>query len=207
MKPIKSLLILAIVCAPVLASAQGYYGRRGGGYGEPVPGGFHHREGRLIWGGSLGFGFMHDGGSAVTSCANCDVKPLAGEGDIHIGGMLSNRFALMFEGQVNIQTVHADFNNGDSTVSQAAAMLAAQYWLLPQLWIKGGIGLANLQVDQQFFVDDFGTGSALMAGIGVELFSARNFSLDLQGRIIEGSYNSLNDNVTSGTIGLGISWY
>lgn len=207
MKPIKSLLVLAILCAPALAAAQGYYGPGGRAPRSSVPGGFHDRTGRLTWGIAVGLGGMHDGGSAITSCTNCNFKPLAFEGDFHLGGMLSPRFGLMFEGQVNGQTVQPDLRNGDTFVTQAAAMIAAQFWVIPQLWIKGGLGLANLRVDDAFFTEDFGTGGAIMGAVGVELLSARNFALELQGRVIEGTYNSLNDNVTSGTIGFGINWY
>jgi len=206
MKPIKSLLVLAILCAPALASAQGYYGR--GRPVSPAPGGFHNRAGRLALGFSLGLGGMHDDGSAITSCANCDFQPLAGEGDFHIGGMLSPRFALLFEAQGNIQTISSSGLRGaDTTLSQGAAMVAAQVWLLPMLWIKGGLGFSHLQIDDQFFTEDLGGGAALMGAIGFEILSAPNFALDLQGRIIEGTYNSGNDHLTSGTIGLGINWY
>ena len=204
MKPIKSLLVLAILCAPALASAQGYYGR-GGYQGAPVPGGFHNRAGRLAFGFGVGLGGMHDDTGSIT-CPNCDFKPLAFEGDFHIGGMLSHRFALLFEAQVNSQLVDSDRFNGDQFLTQGAAMIAGQVWLIPQLWIKGGIGFANLQVDDAFFTTDVGNGGALMGAIGVELLSARNFALDLQGRIIEGLYSD-NYHVTSGTIGIGIDWY
>jgi len=206
MKPIKSLLVLAILCAPVIASAQGYY-YRGSGAPDPLPGGFHNRVGHLTLGGSIGLGGMHDGGSGITDCGGCDISPLALEFDGHIGGVLSPRFALMLELQGNLQTVHSDAINGDTVLSQGAVMLAGQFWILPQLWIKGGIGVASLQADDAYFTTDFGTGGALMAAIGVELVSARRFALELQGRIIEGTYRSLDDNVTSGTIGIGVNWY
>ena len=205
MKPIKSLLVLAILCAPALASAQGYYGR--GSQGSTVPGGFHNRAGRLMFGFSLGLGGMSDNGSAITTCDNCDFKPLAGEADVHLGGMLSPRFGLMFEGQANLPTIHSSFRDGDTTLTQTAAMIAGQYWLLPQLWIKGGVGFSNLQVDDTFVTNDIGSGLAVMGAVGIELLSARRFALDLQGRIIEGTYDSAHDHVTSGTIGLGFSWY
>lgn len=207
MRPIKSLLVLAILCVPLVASAQGYGRRRAAPSGPSGAGGFHDRTGRVTFGGSLGFGFMQDGGSAITSCANCDVKPLAFEADVHIGGVLSPRFALMFELQGNLQTVHSDAFGDDTVVTQGAGMLAGQFWLIPQLWIKGGIGIAHLEVDDRFFIEDFGNGAAFMGALGVELFSAPNFALELQGRLIEGTYNSLDDNVTSGTIGVGINWY
>jgi hypothetical protein len=204
MKPIKSLLILAILCAPALASAQRYY--RGGG--ERVPGGFHNRAGRLTFGVGIGLGGMHDDGSAITSCDNCNFNPLAVEGDLHIGGMLSPRFALMLELQGNIQTIHSDRFNGDTTLSQGAAMFAAQAWLLPVLWIKGGLGFASLRADDAFFTTDLGNGVAVMGAIGLELLSARNFAFELQGRLIEGIYNNgFDDRVTSATVGIGINWY
>jgi hypothetical protein len=203
MKPIKSLLVLAILCAPALASAQGYYGR--GYQRSSVPGGFHDRTGRLAFGFGLGLGGMHDSGSNITTCVDCDFNPLAGEADFHIGGMLGPRFALLFEAQGNVQTV--ELRGDNSTLSQGAGMIAGQFWLLPQLWIKGGIGFASLQIDHTFFIEDFGTGGAIMGAIGIELFSARNFALDLQGRLLNASYRSLDDNVTSGTVGIGLSWY
>jgi hypothetical protein len=203
MKPIKSLLVLALVCAPALASAQGYYGR-----GNPdAPGGFHNRAGRLTFGGAIGLGGMSDNGSAITSCDNCNYNPVAVELDGHIGGMLNPRLALMFEAQLNLQTIHSDFFDGDTTLSQGAAMIAGQFWVLPMLWIKGGIGFSNLQTDNQYFTQDLGTGVAVMGAIGVELLSARNFALELQGRLIEGTYNSGDDHLTSGTIGFGVNWY
>ena len=205
MKPIKNLIVLALLCVPALASAQGYYG--GGPPAAVAPGGFHNRMGRLTYGGAIGFGGMHDSGSSVTACTNCDLKPLAFEADGHIGGMLSPRFGLMLEVQVNAQVVHSSRINGDTVLSQGAVMLAGQYWVVPMVWIKGGIGVASLQADDAYFTTDFGTGGAIMGAVGVELLSARNFALELQGRLIEGSYHSLDDHITSGTIGVGINWY
>jgi hypothetical protein len=86
-------------------------------------------------------------------------------------------------------------------------MVALQYWLAPILWVKGGLGFAHLSFDDNDFTQDVGSGGAIMGAIGVELVSGRRFSLDLQGRVIEGEYNSLGDHVTSGTIGLGVNWY
>jgi hypothetical protein len=203
MKPIKSLLVLALLFVPALASAQGYY--RGGG--RYAPGGFHDRTGRLTFGGSIGLGGMSDNGSGITSCDNCNYNPLAVEGDFHIGGVVSPRLALMLELQGNLQTIHSDFRNSDTTLSQGAAMFAAQVWLLPVLWLKGGLGFSHVQLDNEFFTADLGSGFAGMAAIGVELMSARNFALELQGRVIEGTYNGGDDHLTSGTIGIGINWY
>jgi hypothetical protein len=206
MKPIKYALV-ALLLIPGVAAAQGY----GGGPGyynqpNPIPGGFHDRTGRLTWGGSIGIGGMHDDGSGLTSCDNCSNAP-AVEVDGHLGGMLSPRFALMLEMQGNSRTVHSDFLNGDTFLTQGTAMIAAQYWVTPQLWVKGGLGIAELQADDRYTTYDFGSGAAIMGAIGFEVLSARAFAVDLQGRIIEGAYNSGNDHITSATVGIGLNWY
>lgn len=211
MKPTKILFVLATLLAPGLAAAQGYYGGSGPGtYGPPpstqLPGGFHNRTGRLAYGVGLGLGGMHDDGSQVTNCVNCSYNPLAISVDGHIGGFLGPRFALMAEGMINAQTVASSIY-GDTVLSMNSLMIAGQYWLAPQLWLKGGIGFAGLYADDRYTVWDFGVGGVVMGGIGFEVMSARNFALDLQGRLIYGSFNSLNDHVYSGTIGLGLSFY
>lgn len=215
MKPTKSLLVLgALAALPVLApseaSAQpgGYY--QGPPPNSQLPGGFHNRQGRLMFGFSLGLGGMHDDVGALG-----DSTP-AGEVSGHIGGFLGPRFALMFEAQANFQQLTNDFINGNTTLVQAAGMVAAQYWLSPQFWIKGGAGLASLQIQ-----DDFGNatqpsnGFALMGAAGFELFSSRYLSVDLQGRIINGTYSAddpvsnqgTTGNITSATVGIGVNWF
>ncbi len=209
MKPTKSLLVLAaLLVAPAAASAQGYYGGGPGGPGPStqLPGGFHNRGGRIIYGGSFGLGGMHDSGSNVTTCGNCNYNPLAVSLAGHIGGFVGPRLALMAEGQINAQTVSSDFYD-DTVLSMNTLMIAAQYWVTPQLWIKGGLGVSQLWADNAYEVWDFGTGGAVMGAIGYEIMSARNFSIDLQGRLIQGAFNSLDDKVTSGTVGVGVNWF
>jgi hypothetical protein len=46
-----------------------------------------------------------------------------------------------------------------------------------------------------------------MGGVGYEVMSARNFAVDLQGRLIQANYHGVHDSVTSGTVGVGIDWY
>jgi hypothetical protein len=206
----------AVLLAPAAAAAQPGYGPPpppppGGYYSQPttVPGGFHDRAGRMAIGFSLGLGGMNIGDDDVT-CGNCDYDPIAGEFDFHIGGMLSPRFALLFEVQGNAQTVEENLYGATSLV-QATAMVAGQYWLTPQLWIKGGIGGASLSYSYddgyESQSENIDEGMALMGGVGYELLSARTFSIDLQGRLVSGSYDSFEQNVTAGTIGVGFNWF
>ena len=222
MQPIKLALLALplLLVAPSVADAQYRGGRGGGGYyqgGAPssqLPGGFWNRQGRLIFGASLGLGGMSDDFGDI-ECSACDYKPISGMASGHIGGFLGPRFALMGEVQVNIQTVEHDSNSGDTTqLVHSALMIAGQYWVLPQLWIKGGIGFANLQLERSYYGDGFidetsvpENGLALMAAAGFEVFSSRALALDIEGRIINGSFDGIDNRITGATIGLGLSFY
>ena len=216
MKPTKSLFVLAFLLVPGLAAAQGYYGGSGPGqYGPPpssqLPGGFHNRQGRLAFGFNLGLGAMNDDIGDI-ECANCSA--VSGQLAGHIGGFIGPRLALMGELQGNAQTLSDSYEGGTETLVQTALMIAAQYWVTPQLWIKGGIGFANLRVDWSAYGDgivDASTqpenGVALLGAVGFEVMSARNFSVDIQGRLLNGSYDEINNNVTALSVGVGLNWY
>jgi hypothetical protein len=216
------LLVLAfMLLLPAVASAQGY-GRRGGGGGyynnQPptyqLPGGFWNRQGRLTFGGSIGLGGMSDRFGDI-ECNDCDYNPVSGMVEGHIGGFIGPRLALLGEVQVNGQTVSSDSRSGDTTtLVQSTLMIAAQYWITPQLWIKGGIGFANLRLERSYYGDGIvdeesipENGMALMGAVGFELLSARYFSIDLHGTLINGAYKGIDNTVTGATIGVGVNWY
>lgn len=216
MKPTKTLFVLAFLLVPGLAAAQGYYGGSGPGYyGQPpatqLPGGFHNRQGRLAFGGSIGLGGMHDDFGDI-ECADCSA--VSGQLSLHIGGFIGPRLALLGEVQGNAQTLSSSYVGGTETLVQSALMIAGQYWLTPQLWIKGGLGFANVQVNWSAYSDGYidastqpENGLALMGAVGYELLSARNFAVDLQGRVLNGSYDALDNSITAVSIGVGLNWY
>jgi hypothetical protein len=205
----KKIIILACLLFPSVAFAQ-YYSAPPPN--SQLPGGFHNRTGRLIFGGSIGLGGMKDSGNDI-DCTNCSA--VSGQLAGHLGGFIGPRLALMGELQANFQTLSSDRFTGDTEVlTQGALLIAAQYWLTPQLWIKGGIGFASLQVDRSYYGDGIidessipETGLALLGAIGFELLSARYLSIDLQGRILDGSYNSAGYNITAASIGIGVNWF
>jgi len=211
---IASAILLAV---PAVASAQPGYGPPppgGGGYYAPpqqLPGGFHDRRGRLTLGISLGLGGMK-ADSGPIDCQGCNYNPITVGIAGHIGGMLNERLALMLELQANGQTIGDSPYGNTTTLVQGAAMFAAQYWVTPQLWVKGGVGAATLQVNYDDIYgpvaqDQVGEGLAVLGAAGYELLSARHYSVDLQGRLFVGSYNSINDRITSATIGVGMNWF
>ena len=215
MTPMKSLVLVGLLAAiptlaPSEASAQrrGYYGP-GPNAGPPnsvLPGGFHNRQGRLMFGFSGGLGYMNSDAFGDLDSVGTASFGVAG----HIVGFLGPCFALMFEAQVNGQQISEErIFEDDIFLYQSAAMVAAQYWLTPQLWIKGGIGLAHLELQTRdgFAASEIDNGTRIMGAAGFELFSSRSLSVDLQGRLLNGSYEGVDDNITAGTIGVGINWF
>lgn len=199
----------ALVLAPAVAVAQPAAG--GGYYGQPVVNetGHHLRGGMPMFGFSIGLGGLSVDEKDV-DCATCDYQPIGLEVDAHIGGMLSHQFGLMLELQINAETV-SDTRYETTTLSQSTVMVAGQYWVTPQLWVKGGLGLAHLayEYDNYYYgatepVDD---GVAMMLGAGYELYSSPSFALDLQGRLITAGYDGIDRKVSALTVGVGFNWF
>lgn len=191
--------------------SQGYYGG-GGYYAQPTtaPDGFKLRAGRLALGFGLGVGAMESENGPI-ECVNCEYNTLAGGIDFHIGGMISNRLALLLEIQGNAQTVEEYGYEGDKTLTQGALLGAAQFWVTPRIWLKGGLGVAHLQYTYSDYYDDYeepiDTGAAVLLAAGIELLHAQTFSIDLQGRVLVGAYDGIDDSITTSQIGVGFNWY
>jgi len=207
---VAALAALAVLAAPSSAGAQpggppppppGYGGGYGGGYYGPPPDAT--RRG-LTLGVGLGLGLM-DSDSTITDCFNCgDDQPLSFALDAHLGLMLSPHLALL--GEVFWQGQGVDGDTFD-WIGQTMLMGAIQFWLTPQLWIKGGLGVASLTLHYEDFDDEIDTGVAAMGAIGFELLSSPWFAIDIQGRLASGSYDGIDDHVNVGTVGLGFNWY
>ena len=204
---------LAALLAPPIAAAQpggpppppppghggGYYG---GYYAGPPP----VRQGLAI-GVGLGVGGM-DSDSNLAQCFNCDYEPGAGGFDFHVGGMINPQMAVLFELWIHGQAVDS---SGANTLWQSMWMGAVQYWLTPQFWLKGGLGIAVLDVQWSdgYYVenDNVGQGVALMGGAGYEVLHSTRFAIDLQLRLGSGAYEGIDEQVNVGMIGVGLNWY
>lgn len=151
-----------------------------------------HRSGFLI-GFSLGAGTL--------TCDDCD--GLNGVAvDLHLGGMLTPNVALMFDGM----GVGHSFDGGGSLI-HVVDTVAAQVWVTPKLWLKGGLGIGRLSVNDEDG-DEIAaseTGTAAMVGIGYELTHGEHFALDLQLRGAIAHYDEAD--LKMGSLNLGFNWY
>ena len=186
-------------------------GGGGGGYyygGPPPP--YYPPPPRERYGLTLGFGFGLGGMSADSGelCIDCDYDPVAFGVDFHIGGMINPRMAILGELTLTGQTLDAD---GFSWVYQSMLLGAVQYWLTPALWVKGGIGFSQLdiQYDDGFVVyeETIDTGVGLLGAIGYEVLHSTRFAIDLSLRLQGASYDAIEDSVSSALFAIGFNWY
>ncbi len=148
------------------------------------------------------------GDNGPIRCDGCDYEPASIGLDLHIGAMLSPRLAILGEYAVTAQQLDGF---GNTTLNQHMVLAAAKLWLLPSLWIKGGLGVAILDLT---FDDGFvranktiDTGVGSVAAIGIELLSTPRYALDLQLRLASGNYESFDTNVNSGLLQVGVAWF
>lgn len=126
----------------------------------PTRTGYEYNSGFMI---GLGLG------SGLVSCEDCDSESGLSY-DINVGGFLNPRLAVMLDFSA---WDHSDF---DLTLSNTT--VAAQYWLGPKWWIKGGLGVSTVSNEY-----DSETGVGLTSGVGLEVMQSGSFALDVSARL------------------------
>ena len=179
-----------------LSEAHAQYGAPPPYYPPPAPRGVY-RSG-LILGGSLGAGSI-----SAEACGT--VCGAAFMGEVHIGGMLNPRLALMGDFWLGARG-WSDPTIGDGSTIHNIDTLALQYWAADILWIKGGVGFGHMQLSD--VIGTFGdeTGLAVMGAIGLEVLQSYNTTLDLQLRAGHGFYSEGGD-VNNFALMIGFNWY
>ncbi|HTR53509.1 MAG TPA: hypothetical protein VMJ10_22605 [Kofleriaceae bacterium] len=192
------LLVLIILLAPAVSFAQmappppppppppgagpGYAPGPGYGYGVADPWAFHH--GFTIE-TNLGVGWVHatasDGGTSLTNDSDA---ALAGA-DVSLGGWLNPQLAVT----VRIAGVQVKNTVGGVTTPSSGEDIHGfvgpnvQYWLAPNIWVGGGIGLsvaAESGTDCTSNCSSTGFGFNLRAGYAIPLGGPHTLSLSVE---------------------------
>jgi hypothetical protein len=148
--------------------------------------------------GGVGLGF---GGIEATNCG--PVCGVAGSFELHLGGMLTPRLAIMGDFWFNLHPI-PDY---DATTRHSLYMAALQFWPTDKLWLKGGLGPSTMTVSDNY--SGYGnaeTGFGIMGAGGLELLQAGNFALDAQIRLGRGFY-SIGGDVFVWALMIGANWY
>jgi|tagenome__1003787_1003787.scaffolds.fasta_scaffold19969811_1 hypothetical protein len=185
----------AIVLLGSLSAAQAQYGAPPPPYYPPGPPRGMYRSG-LVVGFGLGLGAI----STSQDCGPCGGA--AGGFEFHVGGMLNPRLALMFDGWGLGRTL-----DGGGTLTNGMAAVALQYWVNEIIWLKGGVGFAEIRIsyDDYYYRDDSLSGLGIMGAAGFEIMQSYNFALDLQLRLAHMSYDFGGAN--NFALMVGLNWY
>lgn len=149
----------------------------------------------------------------------------AGAGAVTIGwssgddsGSSSLNFHFRFGGMLRPRlAVSAEFwSDGHSTTdidasyTQNVLALAASYWLLPRLWVTTGVGSGTLRTYAGGSGDaQVNKGHVFMVGSGFEVLSRKRYSLDLNIRLFQSTYDLGWVTMSRGSVsfGLGATWH
>ena len=198
MRPAHTALVagfLALALAPLTAGAQE------GGEEEDVRSSF-------LLGGGLGVGgmsFSVDGNEEVSYDNATGLQ-------LEFGGMVSPRFAL----GVDITLLGATDDSGDGSddlrVFERAIGVWARYWVIPRLWVGGGIASVRAWASSDF--QDYPTydGAQIHGAAGFEILHRTHWSIDASLRLAAAGYGDESDvggSFSSQSVALlfGFSWF
>jgi hypothetical protein len=197
-------VLLTVLGSVSVADAQGYPPPYYPPPPPPPPPRGVFRAG-IVWGFALGLGDV-----ASSNCGSACGGAFVAEG--HLGGMISPRAALMFEGWGADHPY--SFGGNDYETINTFWTGAAQFWVTDLFWVKGGAGLAVLHEtvnggSYYYGADVTHSGFGLFGAAGVEILQSYNFALDIQGRIGNGFYsdNGNSFSVQNYAILAGFNWY
>lgn len=152
---------------------------------------------------SLGLGHLSCEDSAGNDCSGTGDLP-AGSLSARVGTMIGSGSAL----SVGLWGMrHSDDN---ASVSQAIVSGQLRGWVLPRLWVEGGVGLARTSSEYDMPLGTVTSESDLVpagvVGAGVEVLSDRDVALEVQ---LQGGAGLYRDDlrVFNVAMGVGLSFY
>jgi len=161
--------------------------------------GYGLRRSGVTFGGGLGAGTI--------SCSDDGCKDFDGAGsiDLHVGGMLGPRVALIFD-------VWWMLHNKDRvTVEQGIVTAAVRAWPIDHFWLQGGLGVARSGVHYSSQLIEVTSRTEWVPGfhlgIGVEPIATNTFALDISLRYGTGFYSDGDNMIHNASLNLGVSFY
>ncbi len=154
------------------------------------------------------FGVAMAGGTAVIDgCDDCELEPgLAFAA--YAGWFVHPRVALVLDSSATVALLSLSSGFGSFAVGLTGPAL--QYWPHPDVWLKAGIGVAQLTsvgIGGAGVNADTGGGGTL--AVGYQVHHKRGFGVDVQLRASHGSFDG-NDNLTgvdSFVALVGLNWF
>jgi len=147
-------------------------------------------------------GVALQGGHISCDGPDCDGFGKAGGGDGHIGWMFKPNLGVMLD-------VWGMSSSRDNiTVSYVSGTINLRYWVVPVLWVQGGLGSGHAEVHYFGLAargDDVPVG---LLAAGVELVKGKQWALDLELKVAQGGATDEDDNgnTTGRMVGAGVGF-
>lgn len=153
-------------------------------------------------------GFALHAGNISCEGDNCGDFREAGGFDGHVGYLFNDKLGLHFD----LWLMSSSQN--DVTLTFSSATVGVRYWVVPIIWLQGGLGVGHANWRYQGIID-FEANSddvpVLQLGAGVELIRSKRWAMDLEGKIAWGSSTDDDGNRDStGRMvgaGVGFTWF
>jgi hypothetical protein len=151
-----------------------------------------------LWGGNISCESNTQGG-----CGDAFRK--AGGLDLSVGYLFTPRLGILLD------VWAMGSSEGDVGITYLVSTVNARFWVVPILWIQGGVGAGHAIVNVGPFEargDDVPCGQL---AAGLELVRGPAWMLDVQAKVAQGtSTDEGDDGVTTGRavgIGVGFTWF
>ena len=161
----------------------------------------------FMWGFSVGGGTL-TGENCSGEELECSESGAAVS--VSIGAALQPKLGIMLDGSVVMIPLDHDY-----ALNHVVSTIALQYWVSPNVWIKGGLGVGRFTISDPDGeqVGESQEGAAIMAGAGYEIYQGSSFVIDLQTRIavvqyeISNESSSRSETFTNASVAVGFNWY
>ena len=128
--------------------------------------------------------------------------------EIKVGYLLNDKLAIT----ITLPGMIYEFQNNDRHFG--GFIPSVQYWIRDRWWVQGGLGLAidspALYDIKDNINDDWNFGCAVMASTGYEVYSKKNFVLNIQSKLVMGRAfldGDIHRDAVTFNIGLGFCWF
>ncbi len=168
------------------------------GYAPPLP--YAPAPGLVRDGFAIGFGF----GVGSMSCDGCNSRSGVAV-DFHLGFAVNPRLHLLIDGS---SVEHREATAlGSFSQSHFVFALALNYFVKPNLWLRGGLGTGDMKLrdENRYVLGQGDAGTAVLFAVGYEVYQAGSLAVDLQ---LRGAVVAYDDNtITNSSVLVGINWY
>ncbi|HTR55199.1 MAG TPA: hypothetical protein VMJ10_31165 [Kofleriaceae bacterium] len=149
-------------------------------------------------------GFGAWGGNISCNGSDCGGFSAAGGGSGHLGYMFNRQLGIL------IDVWALTSKSGNVGLTFLTSTVDVRFWVLPILWVQGGLGNGHAIVHVDGFAAASGDVPVGEVGAGVEVLRGRNWDLDVVFQVAQGtSTNDSGGSSTGRSTGLGVqlTWY